>query len=103
MDLLEFSWRPNWKQIQGSRLNTCSKTNNGTEEFFTDEKKANCLNNYFCSVSDKDDSDSQLPEFENKSQVIVSDIISESYYFNDISDIVFAGMYFSPRFGITIL
>jgi len=44
-----------------------NRTSNGIEDIcFTDEDKANCLNDYFISVSTIDDANSTLPPFESK-------------------------------------
>jgi hypothetical protein len=45
------------------------RTNAGIDElFFTDEEKANCLNEYFVSISNLDDSNTALPPFERKTE-----------------------------------
>ena len=42
------------------------KTDGIDEYFFTDQEKANCMNEYFTSVSILDDSSTNLPPFECK-------------------------------------
>lgn len=41
---------------------------------FTDKEKAECLNDHFCSISSIDDSADDLPNFENKTESVLSDI-----------------------------
>ena len=41
---------------------------------FTDKEKAECLNDFFCSISIIDDSDNDLPNFENKTDSVLSNI-----------------------------
>ena len=44
-----------------------SRNINGIDEYyFTNQEKANCLNEYFTSVSNLDDSNTNLPLFESK-------------------------------------
>ena len=52
---------------------------------FTDIEKASTLNDYFCTVSSVDDSSTELPYFENRTNTQIADInISQS----EISDIL---------------
>ena len=41
---------------------------------FTDLEKATTLNNYFCSISSVDDSNTELPFFENRTNTEINDI-----------------------------
>ena len=41
---------------------------------FSDEEKVECLNNYFTSITNVDDSNAQLPPFHAKTQNLLSDI-----------------------------
>ena len=41
---------------------------------FTNKEKAECLNDFFCSISSIDDSDNELPNFENRTDSILSNI-----------------------------
>ena len=52
---------------------------------FTDIEKASTLNDYFCTISSVDDSNTELPYFENRTNTQIADInISQS----EISDIL---------------
>ena len=48
--------------------------NDNDELYVTNEEKANCLNDYFTSVSTLDDSNSQLPPLDLKTQTIFDNI-----------------------------
>ena len=48
--------------------------NNEEQYFFTDEEKANCLNNFFVSVSNLNDDGVQLPAFNRYTDTILSDV-----------------------------
>ena len=58
--------------------------NNVDEFYFTDEEKANCLNNHFTSVSELDDSNSQLPQFDLQTQSELSNIEIQQSLIEDI-------------------
>ena len=59
--------------------------NNNNETAVSDSEKANFLNDFFVSISNVDDSNTQLPEFTTKCDTSISDIsISEQ----DVSDIL---------------
>ena len=63
-----------------------NRTSNGIEDIcFTDEDKANCLNDYFISVSTIDDANSTLPPFERK---IVSSLDTIHIERSDNGDII---------------
>ncbi|KAK3106293.1 hypothetical protein FSP39_017122 [Pinctada imbricata] len=68
-----------WKLI-GSLIKGGNKNNeiptldyNG-QSAFSDESKCNMFNDYFCSVSDLDDSNIDLPPFENRTASEISDV-----------------------------
>ena len=47
----------------------------GTDEYyFTDQENANCLNEYFTSVSNLDDSNINLPTFDSKVNAFLDQI-----------------------------
>ena len=50
------------------------QTANQTSYCFSDQEKVDCLNQYFTSVSSIDDSNTQLPPFEAKTNNRLSDI-----------------------------
>ena len=58
---------------------------NTVEYCFTDEEKANCLNDYFVSVSDLDDSNSSLPPFVSKTNATLDSIVIHK---SDIEDVI---------------
>ena len=52
-----------------------SELNNGETTYcFSDEEKVECLNNYFTSIRNVDDSNVHLPPFQAKTQNLLSDI-----------------------------
>ena len=54
-------------------------TDNGEDYYFTDEEKANCLNDFFISISTVNDSDASLPAFIPKiNEKITNVTITES-------------------------
>ena len=59
--------------------------NNVDEFYFTDEEKANCLINHFTSVSQLDDSNSHLPQFDLKTNSELSNIEIQQSLIEDIS------------------
>ena len=60
---------------------------NGHEKFcFTDHDKANCLNDYFSSISTVDDSNATLPTFERKTKNSLSDIQTTQSEIKEIID-----------------
>ena len=66
----------NFKETEA--IPTLRKTFNGVDQFFfTDEEKANCLNDYFSSVSSLDDSNTQLPPFIPKTNCVLDNITIE--------------------------
>ena len=55
-----------------------SRNINGIDEYyFTNQEKANCLNEYFTSVSNLDDSNTNLPPFESKVDMSLEHIQTE--------------------------
>ena len=63
----------NYKQLDSIPI--LKQTVNNVDDFyFTDEEKANCLNNHFSSVSELDDSNSQLPQFDLETHSELSNI-----------------------------
>ena len=63
----------NYKQLDSIPI-LKQTVNNVNAFYFTDEEKANCLNNHFTSVSELDDSNSQLPQFDLKTHPKLSNI-----------------------------
>ena len=54
-------------------------TDNGDDYYFTDEEKANCLNDFFISISTVNDSDASLPAFTPKTNEKITNVtITES-------------------------
>ena len=55
---------------------------------FTDIEKASTLNDYFCTISSVDNSNTELPYFENKTNTQIADInISQSEISNILSSL----------------
>ena len=73
----------NYKQLDSIPI--LKQTVNNVDEFyFTDEEKANCLNNHFTSVSELDDSNSHLPQFDLKTNSELSNIVIQHSLIEDI-------------------
>ena len=62
-------------------------SNTGLEEFcFTDQDKANCLNDYFVSISNLDDSHTVVPHFDLKSDSSLAYIVITKADVEDIKE-----------------
>ena len=61
---------------------------------FTDKEKAECLNDFFCSISSLDDSAKDLSNFENRTDSILSNTNIAQTDVQDISS-------FSPTIDIS--
>ena len=61
----------------------------GTDEYyFTDQEKANCLNEYFTSVSNLDDSNINLPTFDSKINAFLDQIQAEDEQIGKIIEVL---------------
>ena len=67
----------------------CSKLSNGDNQWhFNDQDKANCLNDYFASISKVNDAETQLPPFTNLTDNSLSQIICTELEIENIIEVL---------------